>query len=84
MRVRGVFVDAPLDLGAEMAQQAWTGHAAPSPKAQMVWPSICWVTSISMSISRRWARPSAMRISTRHIHPMPSRHGVHWPQLSCL
>ena len=21
---------------------------------------------------------------TRHIQPVPSRHGVHWPQLSCL
>src|SRR4029077_15422383 len=61
-----------------------TGHAAPSPKAQMVWPSIWVVTSISMSISRFCARPSAMRSSTRHIQPMPSRHGVHWPQLSCL
>ena len=50
----------------------------------MVWPSIWVVTSISMSISRLWARPSAMRVSTRHIQPMPSRQGVHWPQLSCL
>src|SRR5262249_9086470 len=62
----------------------WTGHAAPSPKAQMVCPSICFVPSNSMSISRLCARPSAMRVSTRHIQPMPSRHGVHWPQLSCL
>ena len=61
-----------------------TGQAAPSPKAQMVWPSIWVVTSSSMSISRLWARPSAMRVSTRHIQPMPSRQGVHWPQLSCL
>ena len=54
-----------------------TGQAAPSPKAQMVWPSICVVTSISISISRLCARPSAMRMSTRHIQPMPSRQGVH-------
>ena len=52
--------------------------------AQMVWPSIWVVTSISMSISRFCARPSAMRVKTRHIQPMPSRQGVHWPQLSCL
>ena len=29
-------------------------------------------------------RPSTMRSMTRHIHPAPSRQGVHWPQLSCL
>ena len=28
--------------------------------------------------------PSTMRFITRHIQPVPSRHGVHWPQLSCL
>ena len=27
---------------------------------------------------------SAMRVITRHIQPVPSRQGVHWPQLSCL
>ena len=48
----------------------------------MVWPSIWVVTCQSMSISRFCARPSAMRLSTRHIQPMPSRQGVHWPQLS--
>src|SRR5882757_9464816 len=66
------------------AIRPWIGHAAASPSAQMVWPSTCLVTSSSMSISRLWARPSAMRVSTRHIQPVPSRHGVHWPQLSCL
>src|SRR5580692_4722504 len=70
--------------GRKWRSRPCTGHAAPSPKAQMVWPSIWVVTSISMSISRFCARPSAMRSSTRHIQPMPSRHGVHWPQLSCL
>src|SRR5215471_10033644 len=70
--------------GRKWRSNPWTGHAAPSPKAQMVCPSICFVTSNSMSISRLCARPSAMRVSTRHIQPMPSRHGVHWPQLSCL
>ena len=35
-------------------------------------------------IPRFCARPSAMRISTRYIQPVPSRQGVHWPQLSCL
>ena len=35
-------------------------------------------------VPRFCARPSAMRVITRHIQPVPSRHGVHWPQLSCL
>ena len=50
----------------------------------MVWPSIWVVTSRSMSISFISADPAAMRSITRHIQPVPSRHGVHWPQLSCL
>jgi len=62
----------------------WIGQAAASPSAQIVWPSICLVTSSSMSISRFSARPSAMRVITRHIQPVPSRQGVHWPQDSCL
>src|SRR5882724_13689352 len=66
------------------AIKPWIGQAAASPSAQMVWPSTCFVTSSSMSISRLWARPSAILVSTRHIQPVPSRHGVHWPQLSCL
>src|SRR6476469_3513821 len=66
------------------AIRPWIGHAAASPSAQMVWPSTCFVTSSSMSISRLCARPSAIRVRTRHIQPVPSRHGVHWPQLSCL
>src|SRR5690348_2314155 len=70
--------------GRKCRSSPCTGQAAPSPKAQMVWPSICCVTSISMPISRFCARPSAKRGKTRHIPPMASRHGVHWPQLSCL
>ena len=35
-------------------------------------------------VPRFCARPSHMRVSTRHIQPVPSRQGVHWPQLSCL
>src|SRR5579875_2593303 len=61
-----------------------TGQAAASPSAQIVWPSIWVVTSNSMSISRLCARPSAIRESTRQSQPVPSRQGVHWPQLSCL
>src|SRR5689334_6468379 len=63
--------------GRKCRSRPWTGQAAPSPNAQIVWPSICCVTCMSMSISRFCARPSDMRVSTRHIQPMPSRHGVH-------
>src|SRR6185437_10263931 len=70
--------------GRKCAISPWIGQAAASPSAQIVWPSTSLVTSSSMSISRFCARPSAMRVITRHIQPVPSRHGVHWPQLSCL
>ena len=50
----------------------------------MVWPSTWVVTSSRVSISRGSASPTAMRSITRHIQPVPSRQGVHWPQLSCL
>ena len=70
--------------GRKCAIRPWIGHAAASPSAQIVWPSTCLVTSSSMSISRFYARPSDMRVITRHIQPVPSRQGVHWPQLSCL
>jgi hypothetical protein len=80
----GQRADAALDLGAEMRIRPWIGQAAASPSAQMVWPSTCLVTSSSMSISRFSASPSRQRSITRHIQPVPSRHGVHWPQLSCL
>ena len=42
------------------------------------------VTSSSMSISSSVGSPSTMRAIIRHSQPVPSRHGVHWPQLSCL
>ena len=50
----------------------------------MVWPSISLVTSSSRSISSGLAPPSTMRSIIRHIQPVPSRQGVHWPQLSCM
>ena len=37
-----------------------------------------------MSISSGSASPVTSRSITRIIQPVPSRHGVHWPQLSCL
>ena len=62
----------------------WIGQAAASPKAQIVWPSTCFVTESSMSISSTSASPRTSRSMTRIIQPVPSRQGVHWPQLSCL
>src|SRR6185503_12630887 len=56
-----------------------TGHAAASPNAQIVWPSILFATSTSMSMSAFVPWPSTMRVSTRCNQPVPSRHGVHWP-----
>ena len=42
------------------------------------------VTSTSMSISSTRASPRTRRCITRYIQPVPSRQGVHWPQLSCM
>src|SRR5690606_2078374 len=70
--------------GRKWRIRPWIGHAAASPSAQMVWPSTCLVTSNSVSISLMSASPVRSRSITRHIQPVPSRHGVHWPQLSCL
>ena len=61
----------------KLRRKPWIGQTAPSPKAQMVWPSICLVTSKSVSISCFSALPLAMRSSMRQIHGTPSRHGVH-------
>jgi hypothetical protein len=37
-----------------------------------------------MSISSITARPSRRRVIIRQSQPVPSRHGVHWPQDSCM
>jgi hypothetical protein len=49
-----------------------------------VWPSTLVVTSSKVSISSISASPRPSRFITRHIQPVPSRQGVHWPQLSCM
>src|SRR5690606_7588039 len=77
----------PLTILYSNSSQKWrrkpcTGQAAASPKAQMVWPSIWPAAARSMCRSSTVARPSTTRVTMRHIHPVPSRHGVHWPQLS--
>jgi hypothetical protein len=37
-----------------------------------------------MSISSTVGAALTMRFITRIIQPVPSRQGVHWPQLSCV
>ena len=50
----------------------WTGHAAASPSAQMVWPSICFVTSHNMSISSIRASPFFIRVMMSYSQGAPS------------
>lgn len=54
------------------------GHAAASPNAQIVWPSICFVNSQIMSISDGWALPWTKRHIILFSQLQPSRQGVHW------
>lgn len=73
--------------GLKCLMSPWTGHAAPSAKAQMVWPSICLVSSQSRSISsglalpsteiemKKWSSKSGI-ISEKKITKSP-HHGVH-------
>src|SRR5690606_32573879 len=77
----------PLRIAYSNSWRKWrmkpcTGQAAASPNAQMVWPSIWPAALRSISRSSVVARMSAIRTSMRYIQPVPSRHGVHWPQLS--
>ena len=52
-------------------------------------PELLTLFAVLMASGGAWVAelfdwPLAIRSSTRHIQPVPSRHGVHWPQLSCL
>jgi hypothetical protein len=55
-----------------------TGHAAASPNAQIVCPSICFVNSHNISISLSCARPTTKRSIIFSNPVVPSRQGVHW------
>ena len=81
---RRVIVDPPLDLMAEMADQALDRPRRRVAKRADGVAFHLRGDIEQLPISRLCARPSAMRVSTRHIQPVPSRQGVHWPQLSCL
>ena len=83
-RIARVFVDAPLDLGAEVPQQALhrPGSAVAKGANGVTFDLLGHLHQhVDLALLRA---ALAMRVSTRHIQPMPSRHGVHWPQLSCL
>jgi hypothetical protein len=54
-----------------------TGHAAASPNAQIVCPSICLDSSHIMSISDGFAWPSTKRHIILLSQLQPSRQGVH-------
>ena len=71
-------------LGATPETQTFTvtGQAAASPRAHTVLPSILLATEHSKSRSSMRPSPRPMRWSTFSIQPVPSRQGVHCPQLS--
>ena len=54
-----------------VGQHTCTGHAAPSPRAQMVWPSICLLISHRESISAGRASPLTKRAITLFIQSTP-------------
>src|SRR5210317_1566146 len=57
----------------------WMGHAAASANAQIVFASILPATSTSTSMSSSSPAPRSIRSTILFIHPVPSRHWVHWP-----
>ena len=83
--VNGTADPAEIDMLLDVTKQV-EGHticalgdaaAAASPRAQIVCPSTCFVTSRSISISAGSAVPFTNRSITRIIHPVPSLQGVH-------
>src|SRR5262249_8888629 len=61
------------------------GHAAPSASPQIVVPGmIPMLLAFGERMRSSWIRPppALMRFRVLYIHDVPSRHGVHWPQLS--
>ena len=65
-------------------RKLFTGIAAASPRAQMVRPAMLSATFFKVAGSFSVPPPATMRSVILRIHCAPSRHGVHWPQLSCL
>src|SRR3989338_11303876 len=54
-----------------------------SPKAQIVVPRMLFAIRKRESISSIFPLPCTIRSTNLNVHPLPSRHGEHWPQDSC-
>src|SRR5262245_17345869 len=72
-----------LNSSGNFARKLWVGQEQASPKAQTVRPAMLSATFLSTAGSLSAPSPSSMRVVILDIHRLPSRHGVHWPQLSC-
>src|SRR5580704_10619239 len=59
------------------------GSAAASPSGQNVRPSMFLARSPISTMSLRWPMPSWNRVSSLRSQLVPSRQGMHHPQLSC-
>src|SRR5512146_2142500 len=68
-------INSSLYLGTKLL----TGIERLSASTQMVLPSMLEATLIRRSRSAIEPRPASKSISIFSIHPVPSRHGVHWP-----
>ena len=60
------------------------GEVAPSPRAQNDRPRMFSQRSSSFSMSPSSPWPASIRFRICTSHQVPSRHGVHLPQDSCL
>lgn len=68
LKIRALGTPSP----AQQRDGTCTGQAAPSPKAQMVWPSICLLISHRESISAGRASPLTKRAITLFIQSTPA------------
>ena len=78
-------VDAGFDDGAEVLDQALHGPGGGfAERADGVAFDLLGDVPAACRSRRATIWPRSMRCRMRHSQPVPSRHGVHWPQLSCL
>ena len=78
------WLDAPLQLRPEVPDQALDrpGRRVAEGADRVALDLIGHVQQHVDLLQLRLALDHA--VSTRHIQPVPSRQGVHWPQLSCM
>ena len=75
----------PLDLGPEVADQALDRPCRRvAERADGVALDLLGHVEQQVDLLEPRRRPCAIRSITRHSQPVPSRQGVHWPQLSCM